>query len=143
MRHLRILTIPAFLIMTTSCANLNCKPQSGSALQGTDTATVGLYLDKNGYPQASVETVTVAPGQRIVFVGPKQFDIFFKEQRSPIDKAELYTSNGILIVDIPKDVFDREDRKNPENKNKNEMFFRYGIRVDNKVTDPTIHIMPR
>jgi len=143
MRYTNIFIFSAALLCLASCKTLDCKPKSGSVLQGTNTATVGLYIDKNGYPQADVQDVTVAPGQRIVFVGPNQFEILFKDQRSPIENLEVRTSNGILTIDIPKDVFDKEDRKNPENKGKNEIIYRYGIRVNGKTTDPSIHISPR
>jgi hypothetical protein len=143
MRYFNYYFIAIMLMILAGCASLECKPGSGSVLLGTDTATVGLYIDKNGYPQASVDKVTVAPGQKIVFVGPKQFDIIFKDQRSPIEKTEIRTSNGILVIEIPKNIFDLEDRKSPENKGKNELVYRYGIRVNGKVTDPTIIISPR
>jgi hypothetical protein len=116
---------------------------TNSTLQGTNTAVVGLYIDKNGYPQANVQDVTVAPGQRITFVGPNEFEIIFKDQRSPVENLEVRTSNGILMIDIPSDVFSQEDKKHPENRGKNELIYNYGIRVNGKVTDPTIHVFPR
>jgi hypothetical protein len=90
-----------------------------------------------------VEQVTVAPGQKIVFVGPDQFDIVFKDNRSPIEKPEIRSSNGVVTIEIPKNIFELEDRKNPENRTKNEIIYSYGIRVNDKLTDPTIRISPR
>jgi len=143
MRYIKYSIIVFTILILGGCANTECKPKDGAILKGTGTAVVGLYIDKNGYPQANVEKVTVAPGQRIIFVGPNQFEIIFKDQKSPIEKSEVRTSNGVLIIDIPKDAFEQEDRRNPENKSKNEMVYRYGIRANGKTTDPYIVISPR
>jgi hypothetical protein len=143
MRYVNFILISSLLLLISACKTLDCKPTTGSVLQGTDVATVGIYIDKNGYPQVTEEKVVVAPGQKIIFVGPTQFDILFKDQKSPIEKPEVRTSNSILTIEIPKDIFDREDRKNPANKSKNELSYRYGIRVNGKVTDPEIVVRPR
>ena len=140
MRYFKFLFASFILLISTGCASLDCKPTTSKALPGTDTAVVGLYIDKNGYPQANIDTVRVFPGQKIVFVGPEKFEIFFKNQSSPIDNFEARTSNGILTIEIPKDIFEREQRKQraaTANELK-EIIYRYGIKANGKVTDPTI-----
>ncbi len=143
MRYIRHLLILVATFSLGACASMDCKQPPAEVPSGSDKATVAIYLDKNGYPKASAEKVIVAPGQKIVFVGPDQFDIIFKDKKSPIEKPEIRTSNGVLVLEISKNIFDIEDRKNPENKKNNEMVYRYGIRVNGKVTDPEIIIRPR
>jgi hypothetical protein len=139
-----ILIVGVFLSILSGCASIECKKSNTAVvLPGTSTALVGLYIDKNGYPQASVETVVVAPGQRIVFAGPQVFDIIFKNKKSPVDVFELTSRNGILIIDIPKDVFIQEDRDDRSNQGKKEISYKYGIRVNGKITDPEIIVRPR
>lgn len=143
MRYFRYLFTFAIMFSLGACASMDCKRPTREVPPGSDKATVAIYLDKNGFPKADAEKVIVAPGQKIVFVGPDQFDIIFKDNRSPIDKPEVRTSNGILVLEISKNIFEKEDRKNPENKKNNEMIYRYGIRVNGKVTDPEIVVRPR
>jgi hypothetical protein len=129
--------------LMSGCATQMCKTND-VALSGTDTAIVGLYIDKKGYPQPSVQTVSVYPGQRVLFAGPKQFDIIFKEQKSPNGKLEMTSKDGVVVVDVPRDIFDREKsatRANPDSRK--ELLFHYGIKANGKETDPTIRIMPR
>lgn len=132
------------LLSLSGCATVDCeKNTTGKVLAGTSTALVGLYIDSKGYPQASVDTVIVSPGQRIVFSGPKQFDIFFKEKKSPVEQFELPARDGVLILDIPEDVFTQEGRDDPSSQGKKELSYKYGIRVNGKETDPEIRVVPR
>lgn len=142
MRYANTFVISIMLFLLEGCASLDCKPQKGTVLQGTDTAVVEIYIDKNGYPQASVERVTVYPGQKIIFVGPDKFDILFKDQKSPIGKLEVQSSNGIVNIEIPRDIFERNQResKTPNTREIKELLYRYGIRVNGKITDPEIGI---
>lgn len=128
------------------CASVDCeKSKTTTVLPGTPNAMVGLYIDKKGFPQPTAETVVVAPGQNIVFVGPERFEIFLKDNRSPLAKNELSlsTTTGSLTLHIPKDVFAQEDRDDPSNKGKDEIIYKYGIRANGKETDPEIKVRPR
>jgi hypothetical protein len=137
MRYSKFFVAAFTALILTGCASFNCKHNTGSVLQGTDTAIVGLYIDKNGYPQTDVDIITVRPGQKIVFTGPDRFEIFFKNQQSPIDKLEVQSSNGIIAIEIPKNIFERQRTTNISVK---EIIYRYGIRANGKVTDPSIRV---
>lgn len=124
---------------------LDCKPTKGASLPGTDTALIGLFIDGNGYPQSSSKSVRVYPGQKIIFAGPNQFDIFFKEQKSPINQIEIKSINGIVAIEIPIDIFERDQRTSKATgaSDKRELIYSYGIRANGKVTDPEIIVAKR
>lgn len=132
----------SFLI--AGCSHFEKKCNGGSVLQGTDTAIVGLYIDDKGYPKANFEEIVLRPGQRIVFAGPNQFDIFFKDLKSPNGQLENRSNNGIVVIDIPKDIFERSARNNTNvtAPAMRELIYRYGIRANGKITDPIIKITP-
>lgn len=143
MRYVKFFNIAIVLVMLGGCATQDCNLDRGSVLQGTNTVIVGLYLDKNKYPQSNVDEIIVAPGQKIVFAGPDNFEILFKDQRSPIGQLEVKSSNGIVVIAIPENIFEREQRSAKDTAVKKELVYRYGIRVDGRVTDPTIRIQPQ
>jgi hypothetical protein len=138
MRYVNILLIITIFFLT-GCEKFG-EQGEGKALPGTNTAIVPLYIDKNGYPQASLRKVIVLPGQKIIFAGPDQFEIFFKEQRSPTDESEFRSSTGVVIIEIPKNIFEVEQRETKSQNAKDELIYNYGIRADGKVTDPEIVI---
>lgn len=140
MRYVNFFISMCTLVILQSCASVDCKPEKGKALQGTETAIVGLYIDKNGYPQALVDTVKVYPGQKIIFAGPDRFDILFKDQKSPIGKLEVQSSNGTITIEIPRDIFERDQRETKTTDTKKQLQYRYGIRANGKTTDPVIVI---
>lgn len=141
MRHIRFFSAVIVLLVLGGCVNRDCKPDVGVVLQGTDTAIIGLFLDASGYPQAITNKVTVRPGQKIIFAGPAKFEILFKDQKSPVGELELESSGGVVVIEIPKDIFERDQRETKSKDVKNELVYRYGIRVDGRVTDPSIHII--
>jgi hypothetical protein len=138
MRYIKLVVAATALLVSAGCASLDCNPNTGKALPGTDTAVVGLYIDKNGYPQSTIDTVKVYPGQKIVFAGPEKFDIFFKDRKSPNDRIDNPSTNGIVTIEIPRDIFEREERQ--QKTTIKELVYKYGIRANGKVTDPTIII---
>ena len=138
--------VGAIVFSLAGCASMDCeKSKVATVLPGTPNAMVGLYIDKNGYPQPTVETVVVAPGQNIVFVGPERFEIFLKDKRSPLPNNQLSisTRTGSLTLHVPKDVFEQEDKDDPSNAGKDEIVYKYGIRANGKETDPEIKVRPR
>jgi hypothetical protein len=144
MKFINYIFIIGFAISVSGCAHLEKKCDSGVVLQGTDTAVVGLYIDNDGFPRANVGEVVLSPGQRVVFAGPNQFEIFFKDQRSPNGQLENRSNNGIVVIDIPRDIFERSARINASatTVSAKELIYRYGIRANGKVTDPIIKITP-
>jgi len=145
MRYINFFIILVTLFTLEGCAIVDSKLSKGTALPGTETAIVELYIDKNGYPQANIDKVIVYPGQKIIFAGPDKFDILFKDQKSPIGKLEIQSSNGIVTIEIPKDIFERTQRepKAADSRNIKQLLYRYGIRVNDKVTDPEIGVNRR
>lgn len=144
MRYMKILILCVLVSLVGSCNQIHNENGQGKALSRTDTAIVGVYIDDKGYPQPTVEKVSVKPGQRIVFAGPKQFEIIFKDQRSPVDKLEIASVDGIVVLEIPRDIFERDRARAAASNSEvpKELTYRYGIRVDGKLTDPIIHISP-
>lgn len=142
MRYVNMFFALITMLLLASCASFNCIPEKGTALSGTDTAIVGIYIDKNGYPQVNIEKVTVYPGQKIIFAGPDKFDIVFKDQKSPIGRLEVQSSNGIVVIEIPRDIFERNQREQKAltSGDIKELLYRYGIRANGKITDPEISI---
>jgi hypothetical protein len=144
MRYVKLFLFSVVLLVSGGCASQDCKPQKGAVLSGTDTAIVGLYIDQKGYPQASVDTVTVRPGQKIIFAGPDKFEIFFKDQKSFIGKPEYFSENGIVIIEVPKDIFERARKEGRATSGTiKELLYRYGIRANGKITDPLIRVVPQ
>ena len=67
-----------------------------------------------------------------------------RRARSPTGRLEIASVGGIVTIEIPKDILERENRaKIADGKNTKDLVYRYGIRVNGKLTDPTIHISPR
>lgn len=133
-------SILAISFLCVSCSHNDKDPTKSEALNGTDTAVVGIYLDSNGYPQPTDKEIKVRPGQKIVFAGPDKFDIFFKDQKSPIPETDLQSTNGIIIIEIPKEIFEKEQRTSKSTTTINEIIYRYGIRANGKVTDPNVNV---
>jgi hypothetical protein len=138
------------LSVVSVCMNLSyaqssyCPAITGKALPGTNSALVGLYIDKDGYPQAAVDPIVVHPGQRIIFAGPNEFEILFKNKQSPIEKLEVRSVNGVVIIDIPKDIFEREKMNAAQFSTTctKRLTYSYAIGANGKITDPTIHVEP-
>ncbi|MDR7090623.1 hypothetical protein [Cellvibrio fibrivorans] len=143
MRNFYGFVVVLSFLLLNGCSNFDSKVGELAALPGTDTVLVGLYLDKNSYPQSTVETVKVFPGQKIIFAGPNEFDILFKDGKSPIRELQLKSSKGVVTVEIPKDIFEREQRATKKSVSIERLLYRYGIRVDGKVTDPNIVVVRR
>jgi hypothetical protein len=137
------ISIIYLVFLLSGCASYVCEDKKGEALKGTESVLVGLYVDQNGYPQSQFKTVRVFPGQKIIFAGPDKFDILFKDRSSPVGKLELPSENGILVIEIPRDIFDKEQKAAKNDKRINELRYNYGIRVDGRVTDPEIIVTRR
>ncbi len=143
MRYVKLFLFSAVLLISGGCASQDCKPVKGTVLTGTDTAIIGVFIDKKGYPQVTVDTVTVHPTQKIVFAGPDKFEIFFKDPKSYIGKVEYRSENGIIIIDVPKDIFEQARKEGNSTAGAlKELLYRYGIRANGKVTDPTVRVTP-
>lgn len=155
MRTIKYLFICTFFLFLSACMSNSTKLKNIGVLSGTDTAIVGISLDKKGYPQHTVGRIDVKPGQKVLFAGPEKFSIFFKNGVSPFNdtdfrslpglnreglqkqRVELTSINGTVVIAIPKDLFDR-----PENKGKPYIDYYYGINVNGLEIDPPFRVIP-
>ena len=155
MRHLKYFIFFTFLLAISSCTSHKFKPKNVGVLPGTDTVVVGISLDPKGYPVHTVGRIDLKVGQKIIFAGPEKFSIFFKNGISPFNeldfrslaglnrdslkqnRVELSSINGVVTVNIPKDLFER-----PENRGKPYIDYYYGINVNGLEIDPPARIHP-
>ncbi len=155
MRKIKYSFVFTFFLFLSACSCNSVKVKNISALSGTDTAVVGISLDSKGYPQHTVGRIEVKPGQKILFAGPEKFSIFFKNGISPYNdsdfrslsglnreslqkqRVEFASINNIVVIPIPKDLFDR-----PENRGKPYIDYYYGINVNGLEIDPPVRVIP-
>lgn len=117
------------------CAKKKCK-----AISGTNTIVITISIDEEGNPLPSVtELLELKPGQRIVFTGPEEFSIFFKDQKTPFKKSEFKSKEGVVTIKIPEKIF--EDKRFFEESYRDaEIEFNYGVRVNGREFDPPLII---
>ena len=142
MRFLKSTLLFGLLLSANVFSAKKCEKKECRVLHGTNTIVISISIDGNGYPQPSLlETMSLHPGEKIVFSGPEEFTIFFKEGKSPSKKFEFNSKDGVVVLRIPEHLF--EDNRFSEEIYRNEgIIFSYGIRANSKVTDPSIRIVP-
>lgn len=140
MNLLKMLTGSFFLLVLSGCAMSNCKPEIGRALPGTNTAVVGVFLDKNGVPKETVKEVVVYPGQNVLYAGPDEFKIVFKNRKTPNRLVTNPSKDGVVLIKIPKDIFEKKEFVEEFRKNKS-LVFDYSIWVNGKEYDPPIRVI--
>ena len=140
MNFLKFFTVFLVVLSVNVFAEGKCKKTECHALLGTNTIVISISIDENGYPQPSLmDEMNLHPGQKIVFAGPDEFTIFFKDGKSPFKKSEFQSKDGVVILRIPEHIF--EDSRFSEDIYRNSAIdFTYGIVVNGRVTDPTIRI---
>ncbi|WP_052417191.1 hypothetical protein [Cellvibrio mixtus] len=106
-----------------------------TALKGTNTAVVGIAIDKDGMPLETVREIVLKPGQRAIFAGPDDFQIIFKDKKIPEKKTLYRSANGVVTVDVPKDILDRPEFREEFAKTK-QVRFNYAIRIKDRELDP-------
>lgn len=122
------------------CAAIDCKSGKEStayALPGTNTAVIGVSVDTTGLPQVKHKEIIIYPGQKVLYAGPDEFAVFFKDKKTPNRKIENLSSKGVVIVQIPKDILEQKEFAE-EFRKTGEIKFSYGVRVGNKELDPMI-----
>lgn len=135
------------IIGCSHASNLTKENYKGAvrAISGTDTAIVGIPLDSNRAPEKSLLNlkIVVHPGQKIVFAGPNDFSIFFKDRKAPKAKQlESKSVNGVVIIDVPRDLLERPEFKNELEANKS-VKFNFGIKANGAELDPQIIVIRR
>lgn len=139
--YLKFLCVFSMLIVVNGCSATSTSTQSklptSYALEGTSTAVVGIAVDKTGLPKETVKEIVLTPGQKVIFAGPDQFLISFKNRKSPSGTLRYKSENGTVTITIPKDILE-----NPkfidEFKKKKYIKFDYSIIVNGKELDPPI-----
>jgi len=126
------------------CSSLDCEPnklRTGHALPGTNTVVVGVSIGADGMPQESYKDVVVHPGQKVLYAGPDEFAIIFKNRKTPNGRVENKSGNGVVVIHIPEDIFEKKEFVEEFRKN-NYLVFDYGIRANGKELDPPMIIRP-
>jgi hypothetical protein len=108
---------------------------SSYALKGTNTAVVGIAMDKSGMPLETVKEIILKPGQRAIFAGPDEFQIIFKDQKIPDKKTTYRSVNGVVTVEVPRDILERPEYREEYAKYK-QVRFNYAIRIKDRELDP-------
>lgn len=109
------------------------------ALRGTNTAVVGIAVDKKGYPVETVKEIVLTPGQKVVFAGPDEFSVVFKNKKTPTRKVKYMSSKGVIRIEVPKDILERPEFSE-ELKRNSYLKFNYSIFVNGKELDPPLII---
>ena len=128
-----IMSIGAFAI--EPCTKKKCK-----VISGTNTIVITISVDEEGNPLPSVtELLVLKPGQRIVFAGPEEFSIFFKDQKTPFKESEFKSKEGVVTLKVPEKIFE-DKRFFDESYRESGISFNYGVRVNGREFDPPIII---
>jgi hypothetical protein len=96
--HLIKLTLIFVFAALAGCASVDCEPdklRTGYALPGTNTVVVGIGLDRDGIPKETFKDVVAYPGQKVLYAGPDEFSIIFKNRKTPNSKVENASVNGV------------------------------------------------
>lgn len=145
MTYIKFVVAVVGLCMISGCTKNDCQPEqhdTGRALQGTETVVVGISVDKDGMPKETYKDIIVHPGQKVLYAGPDEFSIVFKNKKTPNGKVENKSSRGVVIIQIPEDIFEKSEFVEEFRKNKT-LTFDYGIRANGKELDPPMVVHPR
>ena len=140
--HFIKLIMASTVVSLVGCASIDCDPnklKTGYALPGTKTVVVGIGLDKDGIPKETFKDVVAYPGQKVLYAGPDEFSIVFKNKKTPNRKVENASVNGVVVIKIPEDILERKEFVEEFRKN-NQLVFDYGIKANGKELDPPLII---
>jgi hypothetical protein len=138
MHYIKLSLFGVVLAILGGCASIDCEPdklRTGYALPGTDTVVVGVSLDKSGMPQESYKDIVVHPGQKVLFAGPDEFKIVFKNKKTPNGKVENKSARGVVLIKIPEGILEQSEFVEEFRKN-NQLVFDYAIWVNGVELDP-------
>lgn len=140
--HFIKLTVVVALFSFVGCASVDCEPdklKTGYALPGTNTVVVGIGIDEKGIPKETFKDVVAYPGQKVLYAGPDEFSIIFKNRKTPNRKVENASVSGVVVIKIPEDILERKEFAEEFRKN-NQLVFDYGIKANGKELDPPLII---
>lgn len=132
----------AFFIASCTAASLEKSHSIVYPMEGTNTAVVGIGVDKQGIPFLAAKEIIVAPGQKILFAGPDEFIVVFKKKKSPNRKIENPSKNGVVVISVPDQIFEQSEFAEEFRKSR-EVRFSYGVIVNGKELDPDIIVRRR
>lgn len=104
---------------------------------GTNTAVVGIGVDKQGIPFVAAREIIVEPGQKILFAGPDEFIVTFKNKKSPNRKIDNPSRSGVVKIEVPSEILEQREFVEEYRKN-GQLKFNYGVIVNGKELDPEI-----
>lgn len=133
MRIYKLTTIILSILLIGACSSLDHPLETGRALPGTRTAVNDIYL-KNGKPAVRYDTIVLKKGQRVVFAGPDEFRIVFKEgslfeETSSNEPGDYQSRDGIVILQVSDEKAARL---------KDGTVFKYSVFVNGVELDPLI-----
>lgn len=106
-------------------------------MAGTNTAVVGIGVDKQGIPFVAAREIIVEPGQKILFAGPDEFIVTFKNKKSPNRKIDNPSRGGVVKIEVPNEILEQREFVEEYRKN-GQLKFNYGVIVNGKELDPEI-----
>jgi hypothetical protein len=144
MRILNALLVASFFLFS-GCSVAKEKKSTQDVyrpVDGTKTAVVGLPLNKDGSPKESLVKlkIYVYPGGKVVFAGPDQFSIYFKNKKSPTGVLRESSKEGVVAVKVPENLFELPEFRE-EYKDKKSVTFDFGIVAGGKDIDPQIVVI--
>lgn len=122
------------------CASIDCKNEQGQIvhpLPGTNTAVIGIGIDKHGVPTLAAKEIILEPGQKALFAGPDEFTVIFKNKKTPNRKIDNSSKNGVVVIQIPTAIFEQREFVE-EYRQSGQVKFSYGVMVNGKELDPDI-----
>lgn len=108
-------------------------------MAGTNAAVVGIGVNKQGIPFVAAKEIIVKPGQNIIFAGPDEFVVAFKNKKSPNRKIDNPSKDGVVRIQVPSKIFEQREFVEEYRKN-GQLRFSYGVIVNGKELDPDIII---
>lgn len=150
--YLLILAIAVALFFFCFYRSKNSGTAKGVAHPGTDTVFIGVFVDENNKVGTTTKEEYLHPGQKAIFSSAHKFEIIFNKQspvQGPSNEGEQIdnlnfssTEEGVLILKIPKDIFEQERFQNEFREN-NRLLFNYEVKVGELTLDPPMHVIPK
>lgn len=138
MRYVKLFYVGIIISVLCGCSSVDYKPdelRTGYALPGTNTVVVSISLDKKGVPKENFKDIVVYPGQKVLFAGPDEFQIVFKNKKTPNRRIDNKSSKGVVLIKIPEGILEQPEFIEEFRKN-NQLVFDYAIWVNGVELDP-------
>lgn len=133
------------VFIVTGCSAISSEIKSHHTvypMAGTNTAVVGIGVDKHGVPFIAAKEIIVEPGQKVLFAGPDEFTVVFKNKKSPNRKIDNPSRGGVVRIDVPSEVFEQREFVE-EYRKEGQLKFNYGVVVNGVELDPELIVRRR